>query len=137
MVLTHRLSWHPSRAPLRHSPRPQLLSSRTGSSYLLFLFFPNTGYQTRLPLMFALVFLTSLPLLSSAIPLVGRSDGPVSTDTPTPVSAQDIAENFVRPAHFSQLAYCSSNLVKAWNCGQSCQAMQMGGFNPLTVGGTI
>jgi len=88
--------------------------------------------------MFTLVFLAPLlSLLSSAVHLVGCSDGdgPVSTATPTPVSAQDIAEKFVRPAHFSQLAYCPSDLVKAWNCGQSCQAMQMGGFNLLTAGG--
>lgn len=81
--------------------------------------------------MFTLVSLASLP---SAVSLIGRSDGPVSTATPTPVSAQDITENIVRPVHFSQLAYCSSDLVtKAWKCGHSCQATQMGGFDPLPL----
>ena len=80
-------------------------------------------------------FASLLPLFASAAPLVGRSDGSVSTASPTPVSAQDITDNFVRPAHFSGLAYCSSDLINAWNCGPSCQALQMGSFTPLSAGG--
>jgi hypothetical protein len=47
---------------------------------------------------------------------------------------QNIASDFVRPAHLAQLAYCSSDLIKAWNCGQLCKNMQMRGLTPLTAG---
>ncbi|KAH9989900.1 alpha/beta-hydrolase [Russula compacta] len=86
--------------------------------------------------MFATATLASLlPLLVSSAYIAHRFPGPTSTETPTSVSAQEISNKFVRPAQFSQLAYCSSSLIKSWNCGSSCQALQMGSFTPITVGG--
>jgi hypothetical protein len=86
--------------------------------------------------MLAVAVLALLPPFHGlAAPLVDLFHAPASTGTPTPVSAQDISTKFVRPARFSQIAYCPSNVVQVWDCKPSCQALQMDGFTPLSVGG--
>lgn len=75
-----------------------------------------------------------LPIAASAVPLGLEERSGKGQDT-SPVSAQEISSKFVRPARFAQIAYCPSNLVQTWECGNSCQALGLGGFTPLTVGG--
>ncbi|KAI0248779.1 alpha/beta-hydrolase [Lactifluus subvellereus] len=82
------------------------------------------------------VLVLLLPLLGFASPLVDRWGKPSSTGTPTPVSAQDISANFMLSAYFSPIAYCSSDVIQAWNCGPSCQAkLYIDNFTPPTIGG--
>ncbi len=75
-----------------------------------------------------------LPIAALAVPL-GLEERSGNDQDTRPVSAQEISSKFVRPARFAQIAYCPSNLVQTWKCGNSCQALGLGGFTPLTVGG--
>ncbi|KAI0262336.1 alpha/beta-hydrolase [Gloeopeniophorella convolvens] len=82
------------------------------------------------------ILLVSLfPLLVTASPLLDRADDSTSDGQPTPVSTQDISDNFVRPAQFARIAYCSSDAIQKWDCGEPCQVLEMDHFTPLAVGG--
>lgn len=72
------------------------------------------------------------PVVLSA-PLSDRSSD--NTASTTAVLNDTIDNDFVRPAQFSRIAYCSSAAVEAWNCGEPCQALGMNGVTPLVVGG--
>lgn len=79
-----------------------------------------------------------LPLFAFASPLVYRFGNPSDSGPPTPVSAQEISANFVQPAYFSQIAYCLSDVIQAWDCDSSCQAkLHIDDFTLLTVGGGV
>ncbi|KAI9433464.1 alpha/beta-hydrolase [Lactarius indigo] len=75
-----------------------------------------------------------LPSATSAAPL-GLEKRSGNDQDMIPVSAQEISSKLVRPARFAQIAYCPSDLLQTWECGNSCQAAGLGGFTPLTVGG--
>ncbi|TFY60617.1 hypothetical protein EVG20_g7358 [Dentipellis fragilis] len=79
--------------------------------------------------------LLALPLLARGVPLVDRGEGPSSDEATTAVSDDTINANFVRPAQFARIAYCSSDAVEKWDCGEPCQALGMGDVEPLVVGG--
>ncbi|EIM80306.1 alpha/beta-hydrolase [Stereum hirsutum FP-91666 SS1] len=82
------------------------------------------------------VLIQILVLLAPAVvsvPLSDRSSG--NSASTTAVSNATIDDDFVRPAQFSRIAYCSSAAVEAWNCGAPCQALGMNGVTPLVVGG--
>ncbi|KAI0057337.1 alpha/beta-hydrolase [Artomyces pyxidatus] len=87
-------------------------------------------------IMYAAALLMSLlPFFVDALPLVDRADNSTSTAATTAVSNSTINDNFVRPAQFSRIAYCSNEAVEKWNCGPPCQALGMDGVTPLVVGG--
>lgn len=79
-----------------------------------------------------------LPFLQAtfAAPLFGLSgdSGATSTDTPTAISPQTADSEFLRPAQFSRVAYCSSAAVTSWQCGEPCQSLG-GGIEVLQAGG--
>ncbi|KAG6860003.1 hypothetical protein C0995_000646 [Termitomyces sp. Mi166 len=50
----------------------------------------------------------------------GGSDAPTSTETPTALSQDTVNAEFLRPAQFSRIAYCSSAAVSSWQCGAPC-----------------
>ena len=52
-----------------------------------------------------------------------------------PVSDATITSDFVRPAQFSRLAYCSSPAVEALNCGGPCDDLGAGSVKTLLTGG--
>ncbi|KAI0057429.1 alpha/beta-hydrolase [Artomyces pyxidatus] len=81
------------------------------------------------------LFASLLPLFTAALPLVDRADNSTSTAATIAVSNATIDANFVRPAQFSRIAYCSNQAVESWNCGPPCLAIQMDGVVPLVVGG--
>jgi len=79
---------------------------------------------------YALVSTLCLRLVSPA-PIFGfgntNSNDAVSTLSTSQTDA------FIRPARFSQIAYCSAKAVLSWNCGPPCDALP--GIEPITAGG--
>lgn len=71
-------------------------------------------------------------VLGAPLPLFGFGDD--SDDKTTPVTAEAITSNFVRPAQFSRVAYCSSAAVTSWKCGAPCDALG-GGIDVFQAGG--
>ncbi|KAF5379446.1 hypothetical protein D9615_006564 [Tricholomella constricta] len=57
-----------------------------------------------------------------------------STETPTALSQETVDTEFLRPALFSRVAYCSSAAVTSWECGAPCESMG-GGIEVLQAGG--
>ncbi|KAI0047406.1 alpha/beta-hydrolase [Auriscalpium vulgare] len=80
-------------------------------------------------MLFSAALVSLVPLLAAAAPLVDRADNTAATTT---VSDTD---DFVRPAQFARIAYCSSEAVQSWNCGDPCKALGLGSVQPLAVGG--
>jgi hypothetical protein len=60
--------------------------------------------------------------------------GSTSSSTPTPISQDTAQADFLRPAQFSRVAYCSSETVTSWNCGAPCESLG-GGIKVLQAGG--
>ncbi|VDC05154.1 unnamed protein product [Peniophora sp. CBMAI 1063] len=73
----------------------------------------------------------SLGVLVNAAPvaIVGRSASAES------VSNTTITTEFVRPAQYSRLAYCSSAAVEALDCGGPCDDLGPGSVTTLLTGG--
>jgi len=82
--------------------------------------------------------LWTLPFLHATLsaPLFGLSgdSATTSTETPTAVSQDTANIEFLRPAQFSRVAYCSSAAVTSWQCGEPCQSLG-GGIEVLQAGG--
>ncbi|KAG6829474.1 hypothetical protein H0H87_011346, partial [Tephrocybe sp. NHM501043] len=83
--------------------------------------------------------LGSLPFLQAALAapfslgsLFGNS-ATKSTDAPTNLE-ETVTTNFLRPAQFSRVAYCSSAAVTSWKCGAPCESLG-GGIEVLQAGG--
>jgi len=78
----------------------------------------------------ALLFTLSVRIVSAA-PIFGIGE----TDSNDAVStlSTDQTDAFIRPARFSQIAYCSAKAVLSWNCGPPCDALP--GIEPITAGG--
>lgn len=82
-----------------------------------------------------LSLLPVVPIL--AAPLERRifsSRGTTTSTPPTPLSQETVNTEFLRPAQFSRVAYCSSQNVTAWTCGAPCEALG-GGVEVLQAGG--
>ena len=87
------------------------------------------------------LFLIPSSLVRAApAPLLGigdSSDNQTSTAATTAVSNTTVDSDFVRPAEFSRIAYCSSAAVTSWKCGSPCdavpgvQVLQSGGGKPF------
>jgi len=69
------------------------------------------------------------PVIPAPIFGIGDTD---SNDAVSTLST-DQTDAFVRPARFSQVAYCSAQAVLSWNCGPPCDALP--GIEPITAGG--
>jgi len=84
----------------------------------------------------ALLWIIPFLQASLAVPLFGLSSnsGATSTETPTAISPQTADAEFLRPAQFSRVAYCSSAAVTSWQCGEPCQSLG-GGIEVLQAGG--
>ncbi|KAK7056891.1 hypothetical protein VNI00_002608 [Paramarasmius palmivorus] len=67
-------------------------------------------------------------------PLFGLFGDDDEDDVTTAVSAQTISDNFIRPAQFSRVAYCSSAAVTSWQCGPPCDSIGKG-VNVIQAGG--
>jgi hypothetical protein len=67
-------------------------------------------------------------------PLFGLFGDDDEDDVTTAVSAQTISDNFIRPAQFSRVAYCSSAAVTSWQCGAPCDSIGKG-VNVIQAGG--
>ncbi|KAH9851329.1 alpha/beta-hydrolase [Lenzites betulinus] len=59
--------------------------------------------------------------------------GDTSDAQPTAFSQDDITNNLLRPAFFSNAVYCSTGAVQNWQCGDSCNALP--NVKVLTAGG--
>jgi len=70
--------------------------------------------------------------LSVAAPIVGSRSDDNSAAT-TAVSNATVTSDFLQPALFSRVAYCSSSAVQSFQCGAPCQAL--GNVSVLQVGG--
>jgi len=68
--------------------------------------------------------------LSLAAPVVLRDNDSATTA----VSNTTVTADFLRPALFSRVAYCSSSAVQSFDCGEPCQALGSG-VDVLQVGG--
>lgn len=83
-----------------------------------------------------LSLLPIVPIL--AVPLERRiffgSNSTTTSTPPTPLSQETVDADFLRPAQFSRVAYCSSENVTAWTCGAPCEALG-GGVEVLQAGG--
>ncbi|KZT32922.1 alpha/beta-hydrolase [Sistotremastrum suecicum HHB10207 ss-3] len=65
----------------------------------------------------------SLSLVSARpSPFLGFGQTSSSAST-TPLSQDTISSTLLKPARFSQIAYCSTAAVKAWHCGAPCQSV--------------
>ncbi|GAW02783.1 alpha beta-hydrolase [Lentinula edodes] len=60
--------------------------------------------------------------LSLAAPLFGFGSSDNSAST-TAVSNDTVTSDFLRPALFSRVAYCSSDAVQSFQCGSPCDAL--------------
>jgi hypothetical protein len=90
-------------------------------------------------------FPTGLLRISFLLPIVPTLAAPISfgsifgsgsasSSTPTPISQETVQADFLRPAQFSRVAYCSSEAVTSWNCGAPCESLG-GGIKVLQAGG--
>ncbi|KZV59747.1 alpha/beta-hydrolase [Peniophora sp. CONT] len=80
-----------------------------------------------LPLFFSIYL--GVVVNAAPIAILGRS---AST---APVSNASITSDFVRPAQFSRLAYCSNAAVEALDCGGPCDDLGAGTVKTLLTGG--
>ncbi|KAJ7708690.1 alpha/beta-hydrolase [Mycena rosella] len=74
--------------------------------------------------MFALISLLALlPSVLSA-PIFGLGDdGESSTEATTAFSLADAESTLLRPGQFARIAYCSSQSITTWTCGEPCKAL--------------
>ncbi|KAF8484177.1 alpha/beta-hydrolase [Gautieria morchelliformis] len=75
--------------------------------------------------------LLALSTRVNAVPIFGIGN----TKSHAAVSILSTAQTdpFVKPARFSQIAYCSPQAVLSWNCGPACDALP--GIEPIAAGG--
>lgn len=86
--------------------------------------------------MFSTLAILALPLLARAAPaptyhpvrrgIIGDVEGLLgntATGKPTALSTSAASSQFLRPALFTQVSYCSSAVVQAWKCGPPCDAL--------------
>ncbi|KAG6862981.1 hypothetical protein C0993_000654 [Termitomyces sp. T159_Od127] len=78
------------------------------------------------------------PALISVGDILGDFDAASSTETPTALSQDTVNAEFLRPAQFSRVVYCSTSSVTSWQCGTPCsdlgagiEVLQAGGDNGL------
>ncbi|KAH0583182.1 hypothetical protein H2248_011065 [Termitomyces sp. 'cryptogamus'] len=55
--------------------------------------------------------------------ILGGLGTTTSSGTPTSLSQDTVNANFLRPAQFSRVAYCSTGAVTNWQCGGPCSDM--------------
>ncbi|KAJ7156889.1 alpha/beta-hydrolase [Mycena crocata] len=76
--------------------------------------------------MLALISLLSLlPSVLSA-PIFGLNIGEeadAATDAASALSLTDVEATLLRPAKFARVAYCSSQSITTWTCGEPCKAL--------------
>ncbi|KAF9468230.1 alpha/beta-hydrolase [Collybia nuda] len=84
----------------------------------------------------ALLWISLLFPVALAAPLSLNifDSGSTSTSTPTAISKDTVQAQFLRPAQFSRVAYCSSEAVTSWTCGAPCESLG-GGVKVLQAGG--
>lgn len=66
-----------------------------------------------------------------AAPIFGI--GQTESSTAVTTLSSDQTDAFIRPARFSQIAYCSSGAVQSWKCGPPCDALP--GIETIVTGG--
>ncbi|KAG5643936.1 hypothetical protein DXG03_009348 [Asterophora parasitica] len=59
---------------------------------------------------------------------------PASVEAPVAITAKSARTDFLRPAKFARVAYCSSEAVTSWKCGDACESLG-GGIKVLQAGG--
>ncbi|KAF8519898.1 alpha/beta-hydrolase [Hysterangium stoloniferum] len=79
----------------------------------------------------ALLTLSSQISNLKAAPIFGI--GQTESSTALTTLSTDQTDAFVRPARFSQIAYCSPGAVLSWKCGPPCDALP--GVKPIVTGG--
>ncbi|KAJ3797474.1 alpha/beta-hydrolase [Lentinula aff. detonsa] len=75
---------------------------------------------------FVSIFLSTSLLtseLSLAAPLFGFGSSDDNSAGTTAVSNDTVTSDFLRPAFFSRIAYCSSDAVQSFQCGAPCDAL--------------
>ncbi|KAF9258560.1 alpha/beta-hydrolase [Marasmius fiardii PR-910] len=78
------------------------------------------------PLLISILTLFHVPFTVSApLSIFGSRDDENKTP-PTPFSLSDLETQFLRPAQFSRVAYCSSAAVTSWQCGSPCDEIGKG-----------
>ncbi|KAI0030640.1 alpha/beta-hydrolase [Vararia minispora EC-137] len=82
-------------------------------------------------ILFVLSLLSFVRTSPLSKPVVKRNNGL----TTTAVAASTISSDFVRPAQFSRLAYCSSGAIQTLSCGGPCDDLGAGSVTMLLVGG--
>lgn len=63
--------------------------------------------------------------LTAPLPFFGSDDDENKTP-PTPFTLSNLETQFLRPAQFSRVAYCSSAAVTSWQCGPPCDEIGKG-----------
>ncbi|KAJ7616566.1 alpha/beta-hydrolase [Roridomyces roridus] len=61
--------------------------------------------------------------VSSVLGGEDSTEANADTGTPTPFSEQQINDTLVRPALFARVAYCKTENIEAWDCGEPCKAL--------------
>ncbi|KIK50351.1 hypothetical protein GYMLUDRAFT_51247 [Collybiopsis luxurians FD-317 M1] len=69
-----------------------------------------------------------------AAPIFGLGSSDDNSASTTNVSNDTVTSDFLRPAFFSRIAYCSSDAVQSFNCGAPCEAAGSG-VDVFQVGG--
>lgn len=60
----------------------------------------------------------------SAAPSPFLGLGQTSSSTPpTPLAQSTISSTLLKPAQFSQIAYCSIGAIRDWTCGKPCESL--------------
>ncbi|KAJ6469739.1 alpha/beta-hydrolase [Mycena vitilis] len=74
--------------------------------------------------MLALISLLSLLPAALSAPIFGLSLGSEdNTDSTTSLALPDLQSSLLRPAQFARVAYCSSQSITSWTCGDPCKAL--------------
>ncbi|KAG6907491.1 hypothetical protein DXG01_008684 [Tephrocybe rancida] len=91
--------------------------------------------------MFASTLLLTLPFIQATLAapfslgsFLGNSAATSTNDATTALSQDAVSTEFLRPAQFSRVAYCSSGAVTSWKCGAPCESLG-GGVEVLQAGG--
>jgi len=69
----------------------------------------------------------------NAAPIAGITGRDTESSAAVSALSTDQTDAFIKPARFSQIAYCSAKAVLSWKCGPPCDAIP--GIEPITAGG--
>jgi len=77
----------------------------------------------------SLLLTLSTRVIAAPIFGIGQTDSNAAVS----ILSTDQTNAFIRPARFSQIAYCSPQSILSWKCGAQCAALS--GVEPLVTGG--